>query len=186
MGKWWLLEAFRLTHKWFPRAELLQLADDEIWSSSIELVSTRLDSVSSEPTTPLANDSFDDLRGKISKKTLDVIKQLHHKYINAAHMQRPPAAKVIESEPIKEEIVHVTGKLEILWLKFNMSSNSSHFMALQILWLEFSTFQSSGYIHSLHQLVKKKNWARLNMWPTFSGRFYHQWPAVLLMVPLFR
>lgn len=64
--------------------------------------------------TPVS-DNFEDLKGRISMKTLDLIKQLHTQYFNAKNpTKQPESSSSGENKSKKPEIIHVSGRLEIL------------------------------------------------------------------------
>ncbi|MCP9266286.1 hypothetical protein DINM_021813 [Dirofilaria immitis] len=56
-----------------------------------------------------------DLKGQISMETLDLIKRLHMQYLNTDYlMKQPESSSFGENKSKNEEIIHVSGKLEIL------------------------------------------------------------------------
>ncbi|VDN01007.1 unnamed protein product [Thelazia callipaeda] len=81
-----------------PQLEMLSYGRKEKQSKS---VSNSMDS---------SNDNFEDLKGRVSGETLNLIKLLHSQLINAElHKLRK-----LPDENKREEIIQVSGKLEIL------------------------------------------------------------------------
>ncbi|KAL3981679.1 hypothetical protein ACH3XW_44030 [Acanthocheilonema viteae] len=68
-----------------------------------------------EPTKTTINDNFEDLKGRISMETLDLIKRLHMQYFNIENPEKQSEFSSFDnSKSKKQEIIRVSGKLEIL------------------------------------------------------------------------
>ncbi|EFO18601.2 hypothetical protein LOAG_09893 [Loa loa] len=105
--------------------DIIRTLDGHEWSQAEENV-TSLSSVinghvveqkvtSTESTKTHINDNFEDLRGRISVETLDLIKRLHMLYLNTENSNKQSTSLSSgENKSRKEEIIHVSGKLEIL------------------------------------------------------------------------
>lgn len=71
--------------------------------------------IPTEPTRITINDNFEDLKGRISMETLNLIKQLHIQYLNTENPTKQPESLSFDDNKSKnEEIIHVSGRLEIL------------------------------------------------------------------------
>ncbi|VDK71801.1 unnamed protein product [Onchocerca ochengi] len=110
-----------------PVNNIVRTSDDHEWSETEENGTSLFNLVNgrerkqkvtpSESTKTYFNDNFEDLRGRISMETLDLIKQLHTYYFNTENLiKQPESLSSGENKSKKEEIVHVSGKLEILQL----------------------------------------------------------------------
>ncbi|CAG9538952.1 unnamed protein product [Cercopithifilaria johnstoni] len=101
--------------------------DGQEWSQTGEENTTSLHSnlvnghgikqkvISTDSTKTTINDNFEDLKGRISKETLDLIKRLHEQYFNAENLNKQPKSSSSDGNKFKkEEIIRISGKLEIL------------------------------------------------------------------------
>uniref|UniRef100_A0A0R3S5Z7 Uncharacterized protein n=1 Tax=Elaeophora elaphi TaxID=1147741 RepID=A0A0R3S5Z7_9BILA len=72
--------------------------------------------IATEPTKTSINDNFEDLQGRISLETLDLIRRLHTQYLNVENSkgQKPEGRSSDKGKSKKEEIINVSGRLEIL------------------------------------------------------------------------
>ncbi|EJW75964.1 hypothetical protein WUBG_13126, partial [Wuchereria bancrofti] len=74
-------------------------------------------SLSKESVKSSINDNFDDLKGRISMETLDLIKRLHMQYLNVENSKKQAEFSTFNENKSKkkgEEIIRISGKLEIL------------------------------------------------------------------------
>ncbi|VDO29286.1 unnamed protein product [Onchocerca flexuosa] len=108
-----------------PVNNIVRTSDDHGWSETEENGTSLFNLVNgherkqkvtpSEPNKTYFNDNFEDLKGRISMETLDLIKQLHTYYLSTENlMKQPESSSFGGSKSKEEEIVHVSGKLEIL------------------------------------------------------------------------
>uniref|UniRef100_A0AAF5RSZ1 Secreted protein n=4 Tax=Wuchereria bancrofti TaxID=6293 RepID=A0AAF5RSZ1_WUCBA len=86
---------------------------DDDWSQTEENAT----SLSKESVKSSINDNFDDLKGRISMETLDLIKRLHMQYLNVENSKKQAEFSTFNENKSKkkgEEIIRISGKLEIL------------------------------------------------------------------------
>ncbi|VDK34109.1 unnamed protein product, partial [Gongylonema pulchrum] len=82
--------------------------DQSSESGSAEAGAIKLEASSLHPLSTDVNDNFEDLKERISKKTLDLIRRLHTQYLNTANLRKGrtfPSSG--ENSLNKEEIVHI-------------------------------------------------------------------------------
>ncbi|VDN93089.1 unnamed protein product, partial [Brugia pahangi] len=86
---------------------------DDDWSQT----ERNATSFSDESVKSSINDNFDDLKGRISMETLDLIKRLHMQYLNVENSKKQTEFSTFNENKSKkkdEEIIRISGKLEIL------------------------------------------------------------------------
>ncbi|VIO86126.1 Uncharacterized protein BM_BM17905 [Brugia malayi] len=86
---------------------------DDDWSQT----ERNTTSFSDESVKSSINDNFDDLKGRISMETLDLIKRLHMQYLNVENSKKQTEFSTFNENKSKkkdEEIIRISGKLEIL------------------------------------------------------------------------